>query len=431
MEIETKMILISAMLAVTVFTLTPHVTAAQENLSVTVSTDNETYHHDEIIKIYGTVLDQNNNPVDGTAEITLSYGTWTRSTEVQVENGYYNWYYLISFGDPAGTWNISVDATDGTNSGSASGNTTVSYQEGVMKYIVEIYSPPSGEKFYRMDNISISVGIKEGENLVTGAEVWCYSPSGENISFIEVQNGIYTGFYTITGSDRTGEWSISIGAKKTTDNTLKAGGNYVTVSIMPAPLQVNLISPSDTKISAEKNVDIQVVITYPDNSHVENATVVLTAPDGENVKMVEQGSGVYGYSFTASQDDIGLWEMTISASDTSGNSGSRTIFLVITPPETNTLLYLVLVGGSISAVAGVGIFLGKKRITQLKLDKIEAERKHILKLQEKATKNYFKEGIISRQAYDYLMDEYAARLAELDRLRASEIKEKMKKRGKT
>jgi hypothetical protein len=57
------------------------------------------------------------------------------------------------------------------------------------------------------------------------------------------------------------------------------------------------------------------------------------------------------------------------------------------------------------------------------LETIRAEKKHIARLQTEAAKKYFKEGSISRETYDSLMQEHARRLADLD-------KEERKRTGK-
>ncbi|MEM2878882.1 MAG: hypothetical protein QXG10_05010 [Candidatus Hadarchaeales archaeon] len=398
-----------------VLNATPAVSS--EGLSVTVTTDRQGYLNGENVVISGHVSDQNGDPVSGSVVITLSNGDWTRNHKTALTNGSYSWTYAISFGDPTGTYGISVEATETTGaSGSGSGSFSVSMPENVVGYTVAIYSPPSGSIFSVLEEVPVSVYLTEGDNAVGGAEVWFYSPTLERVALTEIQTGVYTARYTIGIYDTPGTWSFTVEARKTVENTFRAGGSYVNVSINPASLQVSIDSPETTQIRAGGSVEVRVSVTYPDGTPLNNGTVLLSLPTGENVEMTGGENGAYFYSYMVSGDDAGIWTMVVNASDAAGNSGSITSLITVLPAEEGIPIYWIVAICAVSAVIVSAAFLIRRHLIMRRMDRVEMEKKHIMALRDEAIRKYFKEGSISRQTYDSLLDEYQTKLAELERI---------------
>ena len=86
-----------------------------ENLVLTMTTDRENYVKGERIHISGTAYEDNGAaPLNRGATLILSCDNWERRAAILIDNGVYTYDYAISFGDPHGTWNVTLQVGDNT-----------------------------------------------------------------------------------------------------------------------------------------------------------------------------------------------------------------------------------------------------------------------------------------------------------------------------
>jgi len=399
--------------------------ASPDNLTLTLTTDKENYQNGQKIQISGAVKSSDGTPLEnGVATIFFSRGEWSRRLGVGVNNGAYAENYIISFGDPEGTWAMSASAVDDNgNIGENSDNIVVSLPPNTIYYTVDLLSPPKNIIQSRGSAIMLSLQVKEAGAIVEGASVSYRSPTNDNVPLAEGAPGTYSAIYTIKWDDPTGDWCISAEAKKMVGDNLKAGGSYTIVDVRPAVLQLDLLSPSGRELGVGEQAEIKVRASYPDGTPVEGATVTLNSPGYENIVLTGEDNGVYK-SGAISFENAGGWLISLTVADANGNAGSRSyVFNIVPAPLPSGAIYLlalVVVGLAIGISAAV---LARKKIYSSKLETIRAEKKHVARLQTEAAKKYFKEGSISRETYDSLMHEHAKRLADLD-------KEERKRTGK-
>jgi len=406
-------------------------------LSVDLKTDKASYEKGQTILISGeNVRDPENNlVVSGTAIIQLSHGTWrSAKSRALISNGAYNHNYYISFGNPpesgTATWTITVSATDAIgNVGTKTKNISVTTPPGKVYYAVAFTSPGPDSSKPRGDNVKISVRVTEGGIDVDKATVTSNTPTGENIVLENVAPGTYEKSYRIKWNDPTGDWSISVEGKKTVDNTFKAGGSWINVKIEPAKLGVNLLSPTRTRFEVEESVQVRVKVSYPiTEDPVKNENVWVNTPTGEKLVLAHEENGIYSASHTLGSQDIGAWSMMVQAVDAYGNSGFSASVISVTPIEVPGFLarYWWAIPSAVLAVAFASVYIGRERMRVGKLRDIQREMKEIPRLKREAAIKYFKNGTISRSAYDKMIKEYDARMDELKKQGAA-LKVKMKK----
>lgn len=428
-------LLLAAIIACTVpsaINRTAYADGTPSNLTVTLTTDRESYEKGQTIQISGTVKDQDNNPVaSGTVTIQLLYGAWSRKTTAQIDNGIYSDNFYISFGTPplrgSGVgWTITGTAVDDLgNSGTSSKTITVSIPRSAV-YAVQFLSPAVAS-YFRGENTTIAVTVTTGEENVENATVIANSPKGENISLSMTAPGTYSTQYGLKFDDPTGNWSISVEAK-TPDN--KAGGSWVNVTINPATLEVTLLDPTQTAFEIESLIEVKVQVSYPfDGGPVENATVTINSPTGENLPVLYENLGIYSAEFISSSEDIGAWTINATASDSNGNSGSASKIVNITekivPGFLSQYWWVILPAILAAALASAYVVRGKRLAGRL--EDVQKEMKEIPRLKKEAAIKYFKNGSISRSAYDGLIKRYDARMDELKKQEAA-LRAKVKKK---
>ncbi len=402
--------------------------ASPDDLVLTLITGSN-YYNGQTIHFSGTVESSDGTPLEsGVVTILFSYGDWSRRLSVDISDGAYEGDYIISFGDLPGPWAILASAVDGNgNTGETSKNIGVSLPPNT-NYTVVFLSPPNNIIRLRGRDVTLSLQVKEGSTLIDGADVSYRSPTNDVVSLAPVDgaSGTYSATYTLKWDDPIENWCISAEATKGT----KAGGYYTIVEIQPAVLQLDLLSPSGLELGVGKQAEIRVRASYPDGTPVGGATIILSAPGHGNIVLTGGDNGVYTSS-AISFENAGGQLISLTVADANGNAGSRSYVFNIVPPPLPSgvifLLALVAVGLAIGISAAV---LSRKKIYSIKLEAIRAEKKHITRLQTEAAKKYFKEGSISRETYDSLMQEHARRLAELDKEERKRTRKALKETSK-
>jgi len=404
--------------------------ASPDNLTLTLNTNKPSYSNGQTIIISGTVEGSDGTPIySGVVRILFSCGEWSRKLDVEINNGTYEGEYAISLGDQEGTWTILASAVDGDgNTGEISLTIDVSLPSNIY-YTVGFQSPPENYSVLRGNAVTLSVQVKQSGDNIRGATVSYRSPTNDDVLLTESESapGTYSATYALKWDDPTGDWCVSVEATLEVGTGTKAGGRYTIVNVRPAVLQLDLLNPSGRELEVGEQAEIKIRATYPDETPVEGATVTLNAPGHENILLLTgEGNGVYKSS-AISFENAGSVLISLTVEDANGNClapGSGGYVLTIRPePLPSGVIFLLAMVAVVLAIGISAAVLTRKKIGLTKLEAIRAEKKHITKLQTEAATKYFKEGSISRETYDSLMQGHARRLAELD-------KEERKRTGK-
>lgn len=404
------------------------------SLALTLATDNESYLKGHTIQVSGTVKTPKGNFVSsGTATIQFSSGDWSQQSTVQISDGAFSDNYTISYADPVGTWTVTISAQDNlNNSGSTSKNITVVTPSGTAYYNVDILSPLPGVAYSRGEKVLIATRVTEGSVAVENAGVTFTAPDGKKIVLSETAPGTYSTQYTIDWGDPLSDWYLSVEGQRMTENTLKAGGNYLKIEVEPATLQVNIISPAESALKEGESVEVKVEVSYPDGRPVENAAVIARTSNGENLNLVAKGSGVYSTTYTVSSEDIGGLTLQISVADSSGNLGSKSSTVTVVAMGAAEVVVFRYWWALLSVIIGVGVvsaYVVHRMRVAARLDNIKKEMTELDKLEKQAVIDYFKNGSITRNIFDDLVKGYEERRADLE-MEEKMLESKVRKRAK-
>lgn len=336
-----------------------------------------------------------------------------RRVTILIDGGQYAYNSDISFGDPDGTWNVTLQVGGATVSDSIS----VSLPPDTVYYTVEIWSPPKGHFYTKGEEVQISVNVAEAGVPVENAVVSCRSIKGDNIPpFIENSPGHYYMVHAIGWDEPLGKWSISVEAKKMIGNQLRAGGSYTTVEIKPAVINLDILSPTNHRFARGETVGIEVRASYQNGALPENLLVTATLPDGENLSLTKGENDTYIGSYEITSENFSGWVMQTTANDPYGNSGTSSLVISVAPPKGYFPILLVLLVVTISLASGIApSYIGLRKRRTGRLESIREDKRDVRKAQADIAVRYFKKGEIPRETYDKLMNELERKFTELEK----------------
>lgn len=355
------------------------------------------------------------------------------------ENGKFAVSYPVSFAEPDGSWDIRITARDkDNNEGSTVLKTKIYTPEGMVFYTVNFLSPFRGAEFKRGSTVPITVEVKDEGELLEKAIVEFKDPLGELTPLQEIRPGVYSLEYKIKPSDPLSVWQIPVQALKTVDGVTKAGGNRITIAILPATLNLVLLEPSNFDFFTGQQIIVRARIAYADGSAVENAKVTAKIGD-ETIILSEKDSGSYEKKYLFRAKDAAATAIGLFAEDIHGNSiavpqkaitvrsiSKYELMLRLFYYDTVVRYWYLFVSGFIILILITEPFW-HLRYLQKKLKKLfNAERRNI-EIQKDIQRKYFKHHSISRDNYEKLILKYREDISALKEKKL-EVQEKLGKR---
>jgi len=259
-------------------------------ITLTVSTDKQTYEKGQVIHFSGTAKDPEGTLIKtGTATITMNTAYVSYQILTDIRNGVYSTPYYITFDKPGGLWNISVTATDTNGHETIAAQTTsISVTSPLISehYYLTDLGPSAGQLFQRGDTITFSVSVfTVMTERVTAAEVRGILPSGESLSFSERSPGVYSSSYQIGYNFPIGEVNLYIEAKEYDDEKLKAGFNFINFNVSAVTLLIKLIElqPSNL-VEANEMMSLKIQVSYPNGDPVEQSVIRTWGPTGTELE---------------------------------------------------------------------------------------------------------------------------------------------------
>ncbi len=313
------------------------------SVSISSPSPNLVFNRGQVVTISALVT-LSGSPVTG-ATVTANTPTGGTLTLANVGGGTYSVAYTVASTDPAGSWTITVQATQGTQTGSAQVVETVS-----SALRVTVVGPTVGSEFNigQVATVRATVTYQNGLGIPGTASVTFNRPvAGVVIMFVDPSDATgktWMSSYTILSSDVSFDgvtWAISVAAG--------VGGNSGTSS----PTNVNLFSslrvvvstwsssaftvPKDSFVRGE-TVFVKAQVTRQDGSVVSAGTASFrisgTSVAGSPVFMTFSGLlNAWTGSYTLLQtDETGAQVVSVSALDGAGNTGSGTHTIGIEVP---------------------------------------------------------------------------------------------------
>ncbi|MBN2487926.1 MAG: SusE domain-containing protein [Methanosarcinaceae archaeon] len=395
-------------------------------ITLTVSTDKQTYEKGQIIQFSGTAKDPEGTFIStGTATITMNTAHVSYQILTDIRNGAYSTHYYITFDKPEGIWNISVTATDTNGHETIAAQTTsISVTSPLISehYSLTDLGPSAGQMFQRGDTVPFSVSVITVMNeRVTTAEVRGILPSGEFLSFSEKSPGVYSSNYQIGYDFPIGEVNLYIEAKEFEDEKLKAGFNYINFNVSPVTLLIKLIDvrPSNL-VEANEMISLKIQVLYPNGVPVEQSVIRTWGPKGTELEFSKNKlePGMYTTSYTPSANELGYWEVIIQGEDAFGNSCASNV-VQIEIVQMRFVSYLLqywwvsLLAG-ILCISGLSVFIQRK-YGKIRLRAVEKQLVELNSLKKKNALFYYSDYSISRETYELLSQEYETKIAQLSK----------------
>lgn len=384
----------------------------------------------ERIRLSGDLTYFDKEPVkNNTVKMSISAPDFLlNKTAVSNPFGRFEEDYLISFAEPDGAWEIKVMAEDKEgNEGKVNLLTKVSTPKGVAFYTVTFLSPLTNAEFKRGSIVPITVEVKAEGKLVKDAILDFRDPKAEITGLREVAPGTYTAEYKISPDDPLGNWHIAVQAVKTINNITRAGGTKIPLTILPAALNLVLVTPRTTDFFAGQQTEIKAELRYADGTEVEKAEV-FAAIGNQTIKLVETNFGEYSAFYLFTEKDLKTTSLQLNAYDIYGNTINLTPKAIEVKQIGKYELKLRLFYYNILArywylfVLGI-IFvvlitqpLWYHAYLKRNLNKTIEHEKRVIEMEKDTQRKYFKHHSISREDYDKLMLKY--------RESASDLKEK-------
>ena len=403
-------------------------TSPLSNPLLSVNTDTVSYEKGQNIRIFGNVTNISEDAVlNSYVLIILRKGDWMRSIPIALsQQGSYEYRYLISYGDPEGSWNISVELQKGSHTVRSSKNITVLLPEDTIRYKVMWFSPSNGTVFYRGSTIHIAVFVTENGIGVINTSTTCIFPSLEQLPLTEVKQGYYEGVYSIPYDSPIGVWALSVESKTGNGSFFYAGGSTIIVQILPVSVSIQVVGVPSDGFLLGRPIELSVSVQYTDGQAIENADVTTDIAN-EIYHLQNRGGGIYSIDCTDHIHAEGSQRLYFFASDQFGNSGSTPYILSLTKPTVSEFPVIQVISGvGVVSIMILLLYVINKRRFLLHKKNIRDEIEELEHLRNEAAINYYTKGTITRQTYDLLQKENAKRLAELkkDTLMKEERREK-------
>jgi hypothetical protein len=192
------------------------------------------------------------------------------------------------------------------------------------------------------------------------------------LGFYNSSLGGYTAAFAIPISAQTGTWTAYLDQKSLSDPYGNAGPLQtasITFNVLPATLSVSLLS-SGRDFAVGDTLPLQATIVTPGGTNFTQGTVQAAITlSGQRVGSPlsltydpTRGQWIGNYKVSPS-DPSGAWLVTVSATDTYGNTGQSSVVDTISVPSTqsSSMLWSYLVIVLLVASLGFTILMTRKR----------------------------------------------------------------------
>jgi len=386
------------------------------NVDVNLHTDKDRYLNGQTIHMFGNAITTYGSPLtSGSVLFTITTNLRNISLVTHLQNSSYEYFYPISYGDDEGQWAIQAHVVGNASQvGIQTTHIAVSLPLEVMRYAVDLYSPPNSATYRRGDSFSISVYVTENTHGVKNATTSCRLPSMETISLLEYSPGNYKQNYTIPWDAPLGESFFTVDSTKNVSGALKAGGSALSITIQPALLQLTVVKPVSLQLLAPSSISLEVQVQYPDNTIMKTGDVIAVMPRG-NVTLEKKNTGLYTANISFTNQDAGTQVMELHARDSFGNAGTMKKIVVIIPVSHPSVFVSFIPFLAACACCIIGVVSIRRFYRGQHLRSIQEELKATRQLKEETGKKYYVEGSISKEIYEALMYEHVQRYSQLQK----------------
>lgn len=362
----------------------------------------------EVLRIRGSVEGVNGEKIpDANIDVKISLkNTIGLMNSTTSGSGDFLLERQISYGEPDGDWFVNVTVIDkNKNYGYGAFVVPVQTPPSAIYHSVKFMSPVEGVSYTRGETIKIAVEVVDAGNKVTGAALSYRTPDGKIVVLNETSPGIYSKDFQIGYNYVAGNSTLTVESVKTVDGVVRAGGNNLPITVNPAKLKLDLLSPTKTNFVIGETMNLKAKIFYPDGTSARNLVASASSPSGKEIFLQEKEPGIYESDYKIKDSDKGSWQLKLQAADVYANSevaqriilvGEITIFYLILQ-----YWWVVAIGASPFAYLGFRFYQRTSRISNVK--NLRDELSRTMEMKRDAQIKYYKEGKISEGTYRQMM----------------------------
>ncbi len=235
-------------------------------------------------------------------------------------------------------------------------------------------TPPIIERS-QTEVFSFTASYLSGLPVGTGSATVVVADSGGGASYTtasyDATRGIFDSAYRIPINGQLGVWTATMNINSFNDgygNGGVAGSLAASFTVQRASLQVSVLLPNRTYTVGDV-IPVYAIITYPDGTFVSTGTVTASISNTNSQTTNQlglayvQGQGRWvGAYVVGAGDTSGILIAQVSASDSSGNSGSGGGSAILNAPVATSslnLYYFILAAAAFGSGATTGILLRK------------------------------------------------------------------------
>jgi hypothetical protein len=349
------------------------------------------------------------NVVTGSFEVGITDNvTYQRTYPVQIQAGGYLPTDTVNItitrsGDPIPTFSSSSMAdTNGLVTASwqtLPGTTTGSYSVNVVGKNTPPKSVPDAQQIVVYPTNITTTSFGSGKNALERSEIQAFKFNATYLNGLSVAQGSstirltepdgmtthlsiasynssvgrFSAAFIVPLNGETGAWTATIDPQSLTDPYGNSGPLQpatITFNVLPASLSVALLS-SNKVFSVGDTLTIQAAVVTPGGTNFTQGTVqAMMTLSGQHIATPlsltydpTRGQWIGNYKVAAS-DPSGAWLVTVSASDTYGNTGQSSVIDTVNVPtaqSSTSLLWSYLVIVLLVAGLGFTILITRKR----------------------------------------------------------------------
>ncbi len=335
------------------------------------------------------------------------------------DDGTFGFVYHSNFLDPSGEWFVSLQESG------VSTKVDVEAVPDSAVFVITFASPIPG-KYRRTEGVEISLKITYlGEELdFADAAIW--GTDGKKLLLQRKGKGLYGLAYEMPYNAPLGDWLFLAVAQKDVNGGSFGGENSIHLSVVQAPIAINVIEPVFSSIEIEQVLRIVVKPLYFNGKAPAKASVFGKIGD-YNLLFSPQPDGTFSAEYPTTEFDAGEVVVELLAVDDAGNSGKEKVNVVVGGwfswfVKKNWPFFVV---GIVVALFAL-IKLRSKLKRSVGLAKLKREKAVEMAKLRKLQEDYFKIQVIDRSMFEERSSELESNIARLDeRIRAAEGKKKV------
>jgi hypothetical protein len=334
------------------------------------------------------------------------------------ENGVLEYSYNISFLDPSGNWTIKV-LDDSVN-------VKVNPSAISSVLLVTFTSPVVGRSYSRTSDMFFRINLTQDLLPVSGASCRAYFQEG--VFDLVSSNGEYSYDFIVPYNAGLGDNELVVSCFK--DGV--GGENRIVFEITKANIQLLVLKPNFESLRMGETVPVELRVSYRSGRSLVDPFLLVNINDYSLDLTTNNSIDFYG-EYVTSLVDRGFVPVSIIVSDGAGNSVSQSFSITITGElwyliRKNLLLIIIVAAGIIFAVGGT-----HRTTTKIISDKkLVARKSELIELEKKAQKDYYNRGVIDKETYEGLMEEYESEVEEInDKLKKLKTQKKKSKKKKS